>query len=176
MTAMDPAVHIRRSTPEDFDGFYECFAGICRERRFLALVEPPPKDASRAFVEDARGRGMVQYVAAADSGIVGWCDIIPHPWEGFRHSGRLGMGVVAAFRGQGIGRRLLDATVHAAQQAGLTRIELEVFSSNTNAIQLYERYGFVHEGVHRRGRIIDGRVEDVLIMGLLVDSGRSESG
>jgi RimJ/RimL family protein N-acetyltransferase len=66
--------------------------------------------------------------------------------------------------------------VHAAHEAGLTRIELEVFSSNTNAIRLYERYGFVHEGVHRRGRIIDNRVEDVLMMGLLVDSGHSESG
>lgn len=37
-------------------------------------------------------------------------------------------------------------------------------------------YGFAHEGVHRRGRIIDGRVEDVLMMGLLLGSGRSESG
>lgn len=172
---MLPFVDIRRSTAEDFDAFFECFTDICRERRFLALVEPPPMDAVRAFAEDARGRGMVQYVAAADSRIVGWCDIIPHPWEGFRHSGRLGMGVAAAFRGQGIGRRLLDATVHDAHAAGLTRIELEVFSSNTHAITLYEGYGFVHEGVHRRGRIIDGRVEDVLIMGLLADSGHAES-
>jgi hypothetical protein len=67
MTADDSAVEIRRSTPEDFDGFYECFADICRERRFLALVEPLPEEASRAFVEDARGRGMVQYVAEAVS-------------------------------------------------------------------------------------------------------------
>jgi len=73
------------------------------------------------------------------------------------------------FRGKGIGRQLVDATVRAARQAGLTRVELEVFSSNTNAIALYERYGFQHEGLHRRGRIIDGRVEDVLLMGLLLD-------
>jgi len=33
-----PAVDIQPSTPEDFDGFYQCFAAICRERRFLALV------------------------------------------------------------------------------------------------------------------------------------------
>jgi RimJ/RimL family protein N-acetyltransferase len=63
----------------------------------------------------------------------------------------------------------MDATINDARTAGLTRIELEVFSSNTNAITLYERYGFAREGLHRRGRIIDGRVEDVLIMGLLLD-------
>ena len=165
----DSAVEIRRSTPEDFHGFYECFAGICRERRFLALVDPPPKEAAREFIEGARARGMVQYVALADARVVGWCDIVPHAWEGFRHSGRLGMGVAPAFRGKGIGRRLLDATIDGAHEAGLTRIELEVFSSNTNAIRLYERYGFDHEGLHRRGRIIDGRVEDVIMMGLLLE-------
>jgi RimJ/RimL family protein N-acetyltransferase len=34
--------------------------------------------------------------------------------------------------------------------------------------RLYEKYGFEHEGLHRRGRIIDGHVEDVIIMGLLL--------
>jgi ribosomal protein S18 acetylase RimI-like enzyme len=163
-----PAVDIRRSTPDDFDGFYECFAAICRERRFLALVEPPPEEQSRAFVEDARRHGMVQYVAAAGPRIVGWCDIIPHRWEGFRHGGRLGMGVAREFRRSGIGRRLLDAAVGGARDAGLSRIELEVFSSNDHAIRLYERYGFAREGLHRKGRIIDGRIEDVLMMGLLL--------
>ena len=162
-------VDIRRSTSEDFDSFYECFAEICRERRFLALVEAPPREQSRAFLEDARRHGMVQYVAASGPRVVGWCDVIPHRWEGFRHGGRLGMGVVREFRGGGIGRRLLDAAVRGARDAGLTRVELEVFSSNTHAIGLYERYGFVREGLHRRGRIIDGGVEDVVMMGLLLD-------
>jgi RimJ/RimL family protein N-acetyltransferase len=164
-----PVVDIRRSTPEDFDAFYDCFAAICRERRFLALVEPPPKEQSFAFLEDARRHGMVQYVATAGARIVGWCDVVPHRWEGFRHGGRLGMGIARQFRGNGIGRRLLDATVRGARDAGLSRVELEVFSSNTNAIHLYERYGFVREGLHRKGRIIDGHVEDVVMMGLLLD-------
>jgi len=164
-----PVVDIRRSGPEDFDGFYDCFAEICRERRFLALVEPPPKEQSRAFLEDARRHGMVQYVATAGARIVGWCDVVPHRWEGFRHGGRLGMGIARQFRGNGIGWRLLDATVRGARDAGLSRVELEVFSSNTNAIRLYERYGFVREGLHRKGRIIDGQVEDLVMMGLLLD-------
>jgi len=163
------AVHIRRSAIEDFDSFYECFAAICRERRFLALVEPPPREHARAFTEDAWRRGMVRYVAVADSAVVGWCDVIPSPWEGFRHVGRLGMGVAPAFRGKGIGYRLLDTTVQGAHAERLLRIELEVFSSNASAVRLYERYGFVREGAHRKGRIIDGSVEDVLIMGLLFD-------
>jgi RimJ/RimL family protein N-acetyltransferase len=79
------------------------------------------------------------------------------------------MGIARDFRGRGIGRQLLDATMRGAREAGLSRIDLEVFSSNANAIRLYERYGFVREGVHRKGRIIDGRVDDVVLMGLLFD-------
>src|ERR1044071_5133683 len=70
-----PSVDVRLSAADDFDSFYECFSEICRERRFLALVEPPPKDQSRAYLEDARRDGMVQYVAAAGPRIVGWCDV-----------------------------------------------------------------------------------------------------
>lgn len=161
-------VKIRCSTRDDFDGFYRCFADICRERRFLALVDPPPPDAARAFTDNAWRRGMVRYVAIAGSELVGWCDIIPDALEGFRHVGRLGMGIAAPFRGRGVGRQLVEATVAAARQAGLSRVELEVFSSNTHAIRLYERCGFAHEGRRRRGRIIDGHVEDVLVMGRLL--------
>src|SRR5262245_24943820 len=104
-------IEIRRSTREDFDSFYECFAGICLERRYLALVEPPPLDASRAFIERARSLGMIQFVAVETGRVVGWCDVIPFEPEGFRHTGRLGMGLAPGHRGRGIGTRLLDATV-----------------------------------------------------------------
>jgi RimJ/RimL family protein N-acetyltransferase len=161
------SIDVRPSTPKDFDGFYECLAAICRERRYLSMTEPPPKDAARSFIEEARRRGKLQCVALSGPVVVGWCDITPHAFEGFRHCGRLGMGIAAGFRGRGIGRRLLEATVHRAREAGLTRVELEVFSSNVSAIRLYERSGFEHDGVHRHGRIIDGRVEDVLLMGRL---------
>jgi len=63
---------------------------------------PPPKQNSRAFVEDARRHGMVQYVAFAGPRIVGWCDVVPHRWEGFRHAGRLGMGIAPEFHMMGL--------------------------------------------------------------------------
>jgi len=46
------------------------------------------------------------------------------------------------YRGQGLGRRLLEDALSRARQAGFRRITLETASVLTEAIRLYERYGF----------------------------------
>jgi ribosomal protein S18 acetylase RimI-like enzyme len=80
---------------------------------------------------------------------VGWCDIIRNPHEGFRHVGRLGMGILPDYRGRGLGKQLAIQTIRAARQVGMERIELEVFASNGVAIALYRALGFVTEGTKR---------------------------
>jgi ribosomal protein S18 acetylase RimI-like enzyme len=79
------------------------------------------------------------------------------------------MGVVHQFRGQGLGTQLLVQTLQAAREAGLTRVELEVFRTNEVAVGLYRRHGFVQEGIKRKARVIDGVVDDVIGMGLLFE-------
>ena len=160
---------LRRGAPQDLESFVRCLDAVARERRWLALVEAPTLEEARAFVENARALGMVQIVAAAGDEIVGWCDVIPHPYPGHAHTGRLGMGLLPEYRGRGFGARLLEAALHGAFEQGLTRIELEVYESNRAAIALYERRGFQHEGRKRRGRELDGRSEDILCMALLRD-------
>ena len=117
--------------------------------------------------------GIPQYVALAEGErVVGWCDIIPNSHPGFDHGGRLGVGVLLAYRGQGIGRRLVRTTIERARVFGLERVELEVFASNAQAIRLYEQFGFEHEGCRRGARKSRGGYEDVLIMGLPFNSPR----
>ena len=47
-----------------------------------------------------------------------------------------------AYRGKGLGRRLLEDALARARQAGFRRITLETASVLKEAIRLYERYGF----------------------------------
>ncbi len=88
--------------------------------------------------------------------------------EGFRHAGRMGMGVLPDYRGAGLGRRLLTETLEAARAIGIERVELEVFASNEAAIALYGRLGFVVEGIKKRARKLDGKYDDDLIMALFL--------
>ena len=83
---------------------------------------------------------------------------------GLTRSGHLGMGFIPGFRGQGLGRNLLDATMADALSGGLERIELEAFAPNHPAINLYENTGFQEEGRKQRGRLIDCKYEDSVTM------------
>jgi len=78
------------------------------------------------------------------------------------------MGVHQDFRGRGLGQRLIDRTIADAKQKGLERIELEVFASNTPAIKLYEKVGFVVEGVKQKARKLDDIYDDLIEMALFI--------
>ena len=49
---------------------------------------------------------------------------------------------------------------------GLEKIELSVYCSNVAAINLYRNLGFEEEGRKKRGRLVDGSYDDVLLMAL----------
>ena len=51
-------------------------------------------------------------------------------------------GVDEGFRRQGVGRELLDFMRKDAQKQGFSRMELDVWSFNQNAVEFYEAVGF----------------------------------
>ena len=79
------------------------------------------------------------------------------------------MGIIEAYRGQGLGRRLMLAALKQARASGFIRIELSVHADNARAIALYERVGFLKEGVQKRSVLIDGRFLDAVNMAILLD-------
>jgi RimJ/RimL family protein N-acetyltransferase len=77
------------------------------------------------------------------------------------------MGIVRAYRGRGLGTRLINATLEAAFGAGFVRVELDVHADNARAISLYERVGFVREGIVRDAVYVDGEYRDAITMALI---------
>ena len=78
------------------------------------------------------------------------------------------MGVLAPFRGRGIGKQLLTTCIAKAEQNGITRIELEVRSDNAIAIELYRQLGFQLETVKKKALRFDNKYYDAAQMYLLV--------
>ena len=168
MSAATQNARILPIAEEHVEGFHRCLDSVARERLYLALVQAPPLDSTRGFVLSNIANDVPQFVAVIDNEVVGWCDICPMKREGFTHCGELGMGVHVRYRRCGIGQQLVVRTIQKAKEKGLERIELEVFASNVPAIKLYEKLGFVTEGVKKKARKIDGRYDDIVEMALFV--------
>ena len=86
------------------------------------------------------------------------------------HCAELGIGVLESHRGQGLGALLLGRAIDDMRnRVGIDRLELTTLSRNAVAIALYERAGFVREGVKCRSfKQPDGRLEDEIIMGMWI--------
>lgn len=154
---------------EHIEGFRAVLDTVARERRYLAFLEAPSSRETAAFVRHNIRKGLPQYVALVEDRVVGWCDILPFERPTKSHGGVLGLGVLPGHRGCGIGSALLEAALEAAKISGLTRVELIVREHNTRAIALYERLGFVREGLKRNAVRIDGRYENAVCMALLLE-------
>jgi ribosomal protein S18 acetylase RimI-like enzyme len=161
-----PQVEIRRARQSDTASLSAAVKAVAAEKKYLATVDGHSLEQTRAFLRHIIDRSLPQMTAVADGAVVGFCDIIPNTVEGFTHVARLGMGVRSEWRRQGIGRRLLDACLSQARNAGIEKVELEVFSDNVGAVRLYESCGFKEEGSRVRGRKLEGRYQDVKLMAL----------
>lgn len=150
------------------EGYCESLDSVARERRYLAFVQAPPRESVRQYVLSNIEKEIPQFVALSGNEVIGWCDITPMRRAGFTHCGELGMGVRDGFRRKGIGTKLVEQTIQKAKLQGIERIELEVFKSNTPAKRLYEKMGFVVEGVKRKARKLDNVYDDLVGMALFI--------
>ncbi|MBX5186096.1 GNAT family N-acetyltransferase [Rhizobium sp. NZLR5] len=162
-------VRIEPISAAQIDSFHRTLDVVAREKKYLSMLEATPLPETRAFVMGMIAKANPQFVAIAQDEVVGWCDINRHFFPSHAHRGKLGMGILPAYRGQGLGRKLIETTLRAAQEVGFIRVELDVYQDNLRAIALYEKLGFVREGIIRRAARIDDRFIDAIGMALLFD-------
>lgn len=102
--------------------------------------------------------GTVFLVAEENEHILGYAGM----YTTFDEGEITNVAVAEQARCRGIGGRLVAEMIEEARVCGLSRIVLEVRVSNVCAIRLYEKYGFVNQGI-RRG-FYDFPKEDAYIM------------
>ena len=137
---------------------------VIAERIYLARLSLPPFDPATAFLLQHIANNWPTYCAVVDSEVIGWADVTPVDIPECAHRGVLGMGVLAPYRGKGIGARVLEACIAHAPRNKIEKIELTVYTSNTGAIALYRKFGFTEAGILRDYRRVDGVTQDALQM------------
>lgn len=162
-------IDITSITADHIEGYHHALDTVARERKYLTMFEAFPLPQTRDFVLGMIEQRNPHMVAVAADRVVGWCDISRHFFPSHAHRGSLGMGIIPEFRGKGIGHRLMIAALDKAREEGFLRVELSVRSDNTNAIALYEKVGFVKEGLLKRSVCVDGQFSDTICMAILLD-------
>jgi RimJ/RimL family protein N-acetyltransferase len=161
------AIEIVPISQGHIESFHRALDFVARERRYLAFLEAPPPESTRAFVLNNIAQGYPQWVVLSGGEVVGWCDIVPRSRPVHAHVGVLGAALLPEFRGQGLGGRLIRQTLDAARAFGLHRVELTVREDNTSAIALYRKIGFETEGRMRDAIKVDDACQNVVLMALL---------
>jgi ribosomal protein S18 acetylase RimI-like enzyme len=109
-------------------------------------------ERSRLYRELLAKPGTILLLAEAGHGLVGYGLAHVRPaaggwtadtWQTGALIGEIeSLGVLPAYRGQGIGSRLLDELISQLAAAGVPDLVLGVLPGNTAAIRLYQRHGF----------------------------------
>lgn len=97
-------------------------------------------------------------VARCDGVVAGCCGVTNACGEGNINN----VVVAKEYRGRGVAYAMMRELLKQGRQAGCVEFTLEVRVSNAPAIHLYEKLGFVSEGI--RPRFYEKPIEDAMIM------------
>lgn len=167
-------VLIREAQPEDAAALIAYFRRIFAEPGINLITEADEfastVEMESRFIRDmARASNCLFLVAEVGGDLVGQLTLEGAKRRNVRHTAVLGITIAAEWRGQGIGRRLIERAIEWARATGIvTRIELHVFARNRGAIRLYQQVGFEVEGARRQAVLRDGEYLDDLVMALLL--------
>jgi len=99
----------------------------------------------RGFQDALASDNVIFIVGELESKIVGYCGMYCALDEGEITN----VAVAKEYRCCGIGRKLMEQLIQEAMKAKISNLILEVRVSNASAIHLYEKLGFVIQGVRK---------------------------
>ncbi len=156
----------RRATSADASAIIASINAVCAEEIYLQTDR---------FVSNQQWEAVLHHpeavpdhlilIAELDSTIIGMVNVFPGSCGSKdKHTADLGIQVLAEYRNQGVGTRLLSKALEWACKQSYEKVTLSVFSTNECAIHLYEKFGFEREGIRRKQFCVRGEFVDDILM------------
>ena len=164
-------IRIREACSEDAEALAVIYnQGILDRIATLETEERTPEER-RAWLA-ARGPRHPVLVVEAEGRVVSFGSLnVFNPRQAYDHVADFSIYVERAWRGKGVGSRLLRALVDRARSIGFHKMVLSAFPFNPGGMALYEKFGFRVVGIYKEQGFLDGRWVDTIIMEKLLDPG-----
>lgn len=161
---------IRYPVSGDLHSMLEYINTISKEQTFIAYQgEQVFLEDEEKYLEDVlskiKNKKAVQLLAFYDGNLIGNSSIALKD-KVSAHEGVFGISVANGYRGEGIGKKLMEIVLSEAKKhiPELEIITLGVFANNPQTIKMYENFGFKEYGRLPNGIIYKGRRVDHVSM------------
>ncbi|MDP8011622.1 MAG: GNAT family N-acetyltransferase [Thermoplasmata archaeon] len=154
---------IRKAEEYDANGIIDCFNDVMSEEIYLlGDVYLGGEEFLSMRIEDQENELIL--VADHNKNIIGVLTLTRESYRKNNHVAVLGIAIRYGYRHMGIGTVLMKTSFEWAKENGIEKICLEVFSTNKNAISLYQKLGFEIEGIKKKQFKIRGEYVDDILM------------
>ena len=118
---------------------------LVREPEEITLTVEQEREFLRGKKESER---ELMLIAIANGKHIGNCSVMQLGTNRrYAHRCQIGIALYQEFCSRGIGRKMMEAALQKAKEAGYEQAELEVIAGNERAISLYKQLGFEEFGV-----------------------------
>ena len=157
---------LRPARPTDGRGLARLFADVRREGRWLITSPGAVSEPSEGFwiSEMIRAGEHLVLVAEADGEVVGNVLVSVDRGVATEHIGVLSITIAEDWRDVGIGSEMVAAAQRWSRERGLFKLSLGVFPDNERALAVYEKRGFLREGLRRMQYRTGGEFRDEVLM------------
>jgi RimJ/RimL family protein N-acetyltransferase len=165
-------VKIRHATVDDAEPLAHLILRVEKEAEFMLFEAgertlTPEQQRSQIEAMQKESNSTI-LVAEADGKLVGYLVARGGRARRNKHTVYVAIGVLAQYRGKGVGTMLLTELECWARNHHIHRLELTVVADNQRALALYRKMGFEQEGVKRHSLQINGKYVDEYYMAKLL--------
>jgi GNAT superfamily N-acetyltransferase len=155
-------ITIRPATPADADAIWRIFQDVVATGDTYVFAAGTPREEGVGYF---LGPGIASFVAEMDGGVAGMYKLIANRRDRGSHVANASFMVAPSAAGRGVGTALGEHCLDEARRRGFLAMQFNfVVSTNTRAVQLWQRLGFAIAGVlpqafrHERLGLVDAYV------------------
>lgn len=161
---------IRKIQIKDAENYLDMLLNLDKETKYM-LFEPDERptdiNITKSIIDRSINGDNLILVATHENSIVGFISVQRGVQRRIRHTAYIVIGIREGFRGKGIGSKLFNKLDLWAKDNNIKRLELSVICSNVVAKHVYEKNGFMVEGIKKNSMIIDEKYVDEFCMAKL---------